>query len=330
MNCGVTVLRMKIRPSLTSAALLGATVPALVLGASPAFGAGAHPASAQDPAPALASAHRGGLSPTIRDASAEAVPAQPAQAVPAPAHVVIVIMENHSFNQIIGSSHAPYVNRLAAKGALFTSSYAISHPSEPNYLAMFSGSTQNIASDSCPHRYSSANLGSELIAAHLTFAGYSEGLPRTGSTVCTSRDYARKHVPWINFTNVPASDSKPFTSFPAGNYGTLPTVSFVIPNVCHDMDNCSIATGDGWLKTHMAGYATWAQTHHSLLILTWDEDEGNAGNHIPTIFLGQLVNPGRYSVRITHYSVLRMVETLYHLRLNGHAASASTINAVWK
>jgi hypothetical protein len=313
---------MKIRPSLTSAALLGATVLALVLGASPAFGAVTHPASAQDPAPALASGHLGGLSTAMRGVRA--------QAVPTPAHVVIVIMENHSYNQIIGSSHAPYVNRLATEGALFTRSYAISHPSEPNYLALFSGSTQSVSSDSCPHRYSSANLGSELIAAHLTFAGYSEGLPRTGSPVCSSGDYARKHVPWVNFTNVPASDSKPFTSFPAGSYGNLPTVSFVIPNVCHDMDNCSVATGDGWLKAHVAGYAAWAQTHHSLLILTWDEDEGNAGNHIPTIFIGQAVNQGKYSVRITHYSVLRTIESLYHLRLDGHAATASTIDAVWK
>jgi hypothetical protein len=115
--------------------------------------------------------------------------------LPLPTHIVVVVEENHGYSQIIGSSQVPYINTLATEGASFTNSHAITHPSEPNYLAFFSGSTQGITDDSCPHTFSAANLGSELIAAKKTFIGYSEGLPSTGSTVCTSGEYARKHAP---------------------------------------------------------------------------------------------------------------------------------------
>ena len=68
-----------------------------------------------------------------------------ANGVPRPDHVVIVIEENHSYGEIIGSSFAPYINSLATRGALFTQSYAITHPSQPNYLDLFSGSNQGVS-----------------------------------------------------------------------------------------------------------------------------------------------------------------------------------------
>ncbi len=250
--------------------------------------------------------------------------------VPAPAHTVVVVMENHAYDQVIGSGDAPYINALARQGALFTSSCAITHPSQPNYLALFSGSTQGIADDSCPHQFATPNLGSELIAAHLSFAGYSEGLPAPGSYTCSAGNYARKHVPWINFQNVPASASQPFSSFPAGDYAKLPTVSFVIPDLCHDMHNCPVGEGDTWLHDHIASYVSWAKTHNSLLILTWDEDDNSPGNHIATIFAGPMVRPGSYGVRITHYSVLRTIEELYHLPPTASAAGATTIGGIWR
>src|SRR6195256_1152166 len=118
--------------------------------------------------------------------------------VPSPAHVVIVIEENHGYSQIIGSSQAPYINTLATQGALFTKSYALTHPSQPNYLALFSGSTQGITDDSCPHTFSVASLESQLLSAGKSFAGYSEALPQSGSETCSSGEYARKHVPWTD------------------------------------------------------------------------------------------------------------------------------------
>ena len=250
--------------------------------------------------------------------------------VPQPRHIVVVIMENHGYPEIIGNATAPFVNRLARRGALFTQSYAVAHPSEPNYLALFSGSTQGLIDDSCPHSFSGRNLAADLITAGRSFTGYAEGLPAAGSAVCGASEYARKHAPWTDFSNVPGSVSQTFTRFPGRGFASLPTVSFVVPNLCHDMHGCGVPVGDTWLRAQMAGYARWATTHDSLLILTWDEDDGHYRNRIPTIFIGQMVRPGRYAERITHYSVLRTIEDAYRLRHDGHATAVHPITDIWR
>ena len=262
--------------------------------------------------------------------SGAAPPATPGAAIPAPAHTVVVVMENHSYADILGNPAAPFINELARRGALFTRSYAITHPSEPNYLALFSGSTQGIADDGCPDRFAAPNLAADLLKAGRSFAGYAEDLPGAGSPPCSAGDYARKHVPWADFSNVPGSVSLPFTSFPATALARLPTVSFVIPNLCDDMHDCNVAAGDTWLRAHLGGYVDWAMTHDSLLILTWDEDDGSQANQIPTIFAGQQVRPGRYAELITHYRVLATIEAAYALPRDGQAATATPITDIWR
>ncbi len=274
----------------------------------------------------------GGTALVVGLAAIAAPMAHAANGVPRFDHVVIVMEENHAYNEIIGdTTDAPYINNtLAAGGASFTNSFAIEHPSEPNYLDLFSGSNQGVTSDACPETFSADNEGSQLIAAGDTFAGYSEGLPSTGSTVCTSGEYARKHVPWTNFTNVPSTDSLPFSSFPsASNYASLPTVSWVIPNLLDDMHDGTIAQGDSWLQNNMSAYATWAKAHNSLLVVTWDEDDSSQSNQIPTIFYGANVQAGQYSNTINHYSVLRTIEDMYGLPYAGAAANATPITNVW-
>jgi acid phosphatase len=254
----------------------------------------------------------------------------PAASVPQPAHIVVVVLENRGYQQIIGNSDAPFLNQLANQGALFTRSYAITHPSEPNYLALFSGSTHGVTGDPCPVTFTTRNLASGLLAAGKTFIGYSEGLPAVGSRVCDAPQYSRQLSPWVAFSNVPASLSLPFASFPSSDFSQLPTVSFVIPDMCNDMHNCGVAIGDAWLRAHLGGYASWALSHDSLLIVTWDEDDFTAANHIATIFVGQQVRPGRYSQQITHYSVLATIEAAYGLARDGYAASTAPIHDIWR
>jgi phosphatidylinositol-3-phosphatase len=253
--------------------------------------------------------------------------AQAATNVPRFDHIVLVMFENKSVSQITSSS-APYFTSLAAQGAKFTQSYAITHPSQPNYIALFSGSTQGVTSDSCPKTFSANNLGAQLIAAGLSFRGYSESMPSDGYTGCSSGTYQRKHNSWVDFTNVPAASNLTYAAFPT-DYTTLPTVAFVTPNMCNDMHDCSVATGDSWLRTHLDPYAQWAKTHNSLLIVTFDEDNRLSLNHIYTTFVGAHVTPGSYSSKITHYTVLRTIETAYGLPALGGAANASPITSVW-
>ncbi|MFH8386053.1 alkaline phosphatase family protein [Kitasatospora sp. NPDC018058] len=271
-----------------------------------------------------------GLTGVVSTASAatDAHPAAATTSVPRPDHVVVVLFENTSQSSIIGNSQAPYFNQLANTGANFTNSFAIEHPSEPNYLDLFSGSNQGITDDSCPHTFSTDNEGAQLIAKGLSFTGYSEGLPSVGSTVCTSGNYARKHVPWTDFSNVPAADNQPFSSFPT-DFTQLPTVSWVIPNLCDDMHDCSISTGDTWLKNNLDAYVQWAKTHNSLLITTFDEDDSAGNNQIATFFNGQPIKPGAYNEQINHFSVLRTIEDMYGLPYAGAAAQATPITDVW-
>ena len=244
-------------------------------------------------------------------------------------HVVVVMEENTSETSIYGNSSAPYINSLKNGGVYFTNSFAVTHPSQPNYLALFSGSTQGITDDSCPHTFSANNLGNELRSAGLSFAGYSESMPSNGYTGCTSGSYARKHSPWINFSDLPTSTNLTFAAFPT-DFTTLPTVSFVIPNLCDDMHDCSVASGDTWLKNNIDAYAQWAKTHNSLLIVTWDEDDSTtSANQIATIFYGANLSNGPYQETINHYTILRTLEDMYSVAALGSAANATAISDVW-
>lgn len=254
-----------------------------------------------------------------------------AAAVPTPAHVVIVVEENRSQTNIIGNKSAPYINQLAANGAMMTQSFAEVHPSEPNYYALFAGSTLGVKDNVCPvNAGNTANLGSELVAAGYTFVGFAESLPAVGSTACSAGKYARKHVPWVSFTNIAGSQSLPFTAFPnPSNYAGLPTVAMVIPNLDNDMHDGSIAQGDSWLYRNLSPYANWAKINNSLLILTWDEDDNTARNQIPTVFYGANVRPGSYSETINHYNVLSTLEQMYGLPKLGFATEAPAIIDIW-
>jgi phosphatidylinositol-3-phosphatase len=258
--------------------------------------------------------------------------AHAAGTVPTPDHTVVVVMENHAYSQVIGSSSAPYINSLKNGGANLTASYGITHPSQPNYFTLFSGDTQGITSDSCytPGFSSAPNLASELAAAGKSWASYNESLPSQGSTTCSSGNYARKHNPWFGFSNVPTSSAYTFAQFPT-DFTQLPQVSFVTPNLCSDMHDCSVSTGDTWLKNNLGAYATWAKTHNSLLVVTFDEDNLLSGNRIPTVLYGQPVTAGATSsTTYNHYNLLRTLEDMAGLTTHaGNAASAADITGIW-
>jgi hypothetical protein len=277
-------------------------------------------------------------------------------------HVVIVMEENKNFDDIIGSANAPYINSLKAEGASFTQMFGEEHNSQGNYFWLFSGNNQTVGfMDVVPNAtnhpglypFTTSNLAQQLIAKHRTFKGYAEGLPSIGFQGETSPDklYARKHVPWISFQNVPngttmeTSCNLRFADFPTTEEGfkSLPTVAFVIPNLEHDMHNGdprdSIPRGDAWLKDNIDKYYQWAKGHNSLLIVTWDENDDkrkykgltnpfvkptdefthDLQNRVATIFAGFDIKPGDYAEGkgITHVNILRTLEAMYGLSKSG-------------
>jgi acid phosphatase len=267
---------------------------------------------------------------------------------PKPDHVIVVVEENHGFDQIIGAPQAPYINQLASEGALFTDSHGVTHPSQPNYIALFSGSVQDVKGDECLEdtSFTSANLGAALLKAGYTFRGYGETMPSVGfkgcyyqkSTLTHASLYGRKHCPWVNWlgdgpNQMADSLSEPMTAFPS-DFDQLPTVAFVIPNMDNDMhndggDTATVRRADDWLRQNLSRYISWAKDHNSLFILTFDEDNFTKHNQIPTIFVGPHVKPGKYADSINHYNVLRTIEHMYQLQPSG-PAKAAPITQVWK
>ncbi|MBB6669288.1 acid phosphatase [Cohnella nanjingensis] len=247
-----------------------------------------------------------------------------------PDHIVIVVEENHSYQEIAGNAHAPYMNELMAAGANLTNHYAIEHPSQPNYLDLFSGSNQGVKNDNPKISFKTDNLANELLKHGLSFGGYSEGLPKKGYTGLydLKTGYARKHNPWVDFTNVPSAANLPFSSFP-GDYDQLPTVSFVIPNLRHDIHDGTIREADDWLKKNLSGYVKWAKTHNSLFILTWDEDDLSAKNKIPTVLVGPMVKQMTVKAKTNHFTILRTIEDLYGLPALGKSKQAKPLD-VWQ
>ena len=246
-----------------------------------------------------------------------------------PDHVVVVILENKDAQDVVASGS--YLGSLAETGVSLTDMHAETHPSQPNYLALFSGDTQGVTDDACPQEFRTPSLAGELSAAGYSFVGYAEDLPSPGFTGCRAGGYARKHSPWTDFSDVPAEDGRPMSDMPT-DFSKLPTVSFVVPNLCHDMHDCSVKDGDHWLAQNIDPYARWARTHNSLLILTFDESEadGDRDNHIATVAVGERVMPGPVTERTDHYRLLRTIEDLYGLRPLGHSAAAAKIRSLWQ
>lgn len=270
-------------------------------------------------------------------------------------HIVIVVEENRTLTQIIGDRvNAPYINSLADGGVVMGSMYALVHPSQPNYIHLLSGDNQGVIDDNLPPNFSTnvtstypfrtPNMAAALISAGFTFAGYSEQLEAAGTVDWADYDphsathpgiyYRRKHNPWANWvakvSPIPANQitgsvNRAFTQFPT-NYATLPSVSFVIPNQLHDMHDGSRKEGDDWLRDNLNSYAQWARTNNSLLIITWDEDDYNSINQIPTVFYGAglregTVAPGTWTL----HNLLRTIEDMYGTTHSGSAAQVRSI-----
>jgi hypothetical protein len=240
-------------------------------------------------------------------------------------HVVWVVMENHAYGQIIGSSQAPYINSLASTYGVATNYYAISHPSLPNYIALTSGSPQGIADDNGPssHPLNVASIFSQLPA------GQSRSLEESMPSNCDRGDsgqYAVRHDPEAYYTNL-GSDCLTYDV----PFGSTPDLSakftFVTPNVCDDMHDCSVQTGDTFLSSYVPRLlaTTQYQAGNTVIFITWDEDDGSSNNHVPTIVISPYTHAVQDSTSYTHYSLLKTTEQLFGLAQIGNATSANSM-----
>lgn len=308
-----------------------------------------------------------------------AAPVAAANLPQAPKHIVIVFEENRDYDTIVNDKRLAVMQSLIGRGTLFTDSHAITHPSLPNYFAIFAGQT-NTDGDHCADKPDAAgdlpvnagltspmpSIASELIAAHHTFIGYSEGLPNAGYVRCFGRGgsmfgaYYKRHSPWAFFTKAGHPSeivadthgylldddlNEPFSAFPKpDHYDDLPTLALITPNVSNDMHGTGLGgtperlatDADQWLGVNILPLVDWAADpkNSTLVIITWDEGAHHRygdTNHIPTLFLGAMVKQGTDPEHITHYSVLATIERFYGLApMTSNDKAATTIASCWR
>ena len=307
------------------------TAPAATVSASPSVASG-FPASPPPPTP--------GATPTAGASSRPPSPSPHAPTAAPPArgisHVVVVWMENEEASSITRSS-MPYLYGLSQTYGRADSFYAVSHPSLPNYLAFWSGSTHGVADDS-DYNLSGESLSSQFAAAGLSWKTYAQDYPdssgcHTASTYSGGVDgpgvagtYARKHVPAMSFTSVSGSgqcaDIQPLARFDPGV-----NLAFVVPNLCNDMHDCSHSTGDAFLKELLPRVFDAPDWAHTLLVVSFDE--GTSGEHGGGRVFTMVAHKGLAGVTSStvhdHYGLLRTIEDIFGLHCLRQACAAAPL-----
>ena len=249
---------------------------------------------------------------------------------PAFTHVYLIIMENHGLSAILGSGDAPYLNSLIARYGLATDYHAVAHPSEPNYLALFSGSTQGVTDDGV-HDISARTIVDQLDAARRTWRVFAQNAPPDcfqGYAASGGPDgagvYARKHEPAISFTGISGNAARcaNITDFAHFDPSSA-DYELIIPNMCNDMHDCGVAQGDRFLSgfvPRILDSTAWRQG--GVLFITWDE--GSGSEPVATLVIAPDVPAGfRSSVPHDHYSLLRTIEDAWGLPCLANACSAN-------
>ncbi len=271
--------------------------------------------------------------------AAKASPAAPAVPTPEPSgsvaprtgpltkltpHVFVIVMENKSYAEAMAQ---PFTARLAAANAVATNYHAVSHPSLPNYLALTSGSTYGIRDDGY-HVLPNSSLGTQLSDAGIAWRAYMEGMG--GSCLAGNSVYAIKHDPFAYYggacpANVVPMDQR-LSADLAADPAQAPSFSWITPDLCHDGHDCSAPVADAFLG-ELVGKITAAPAFQAggILFITWDEDDGGAGNRVPLIAVGAGVHPGSSDQAYNHYSLLATVEDLLGVPRLGEAASAQAL-----
>jgi hypothetical protein len=253
--------------------------------------------------------------------SDSALPAPAAVRQVATSRVVVVVMENKEAGDVLGNPAAPYLNRLVRHGGLATRSYAVGHPSLPDYLALTSGSTHGITSDCTSCHVRGRSIVDQLEAAGLRWRAYMEDVPRPCFDGAEAGGYAKKHDPFMYYDAVARKRSRcrevvPFRRLSQDlRRGALPTYAFVSPNLCHDTHDCGVADGDRFLS-HLVPALVRSVGPHGYVVLTWDEGSsdagccgGSRGGHVATVVAGPDVRGGaRSSGPVDHYGVLATIE----------------------
>jgi phospholipase C len=262
-------------------------------------------------------------------------------------HVFVIMMENTGYSHLIGNSNAPWINAAAAQYGFARNYTGVSHPSQPNYIAATSGSTNGVVNDN-DTTIDVPNIVDQLEAHGKTWKGYMQSYFADGNTnklasSAGNQLYERKHNPFVSYADVQSTPARmanlvDFSQLDADlASGNVPDYAWISPDQCHDMhgrgapasDPCSfsreddlIATGDAFLRDTVGTImSSSAWTGNSVIFVTWDEsdfpfndtsgccDAVPGGGHVVTLVISHSDHTPRTSdAAYNHYSMLATIE----------------------
>ncbi len=269
--------------------------------------------------------------------------------VPSFDHIILILLENKSYQSVIGSNSMPNLNQLARQNVLLTNYFAIAHPSLPNYIALVSGTTANISSDCTKCYVNQPNLADLLDSSGHSWKTYQENMP-SPCFVGDAKPYYQKHDPFIYFDSIRLNSSicdrsvVPLTTLDtdlANNQ--LPNFAFIMPNYCDSGHSCPASTADQWASNMVSKLqASPALGQKYLIIVTFDEGSdssqasccglGSGGGQVATILISPLAKHGfQDNTPYSHYSLLKTILAAWKLPDIGQTGPASTqpIIAPW-
>ena len=311
----------------------------------------------------LASGAEASQTPTLTPVLATSLPKRAATATPPAAppatqggipvfdHIVLIMLENQNYNSVIGSNtQMPLLNALASQNVLLTNYFAITHPSLPNYIALMSGSTQNITKDCTACYVNKPSLADLIEASGRSWKAYLDSLPAP-CYVGNLGQYAQKHNPLVYFDSVRLNAARcnrsilPLTHLDADlANNSLPNFAYIMPDLCNSGHDCSAAVADKWVSGMIGKLQdSPALGNNSLIIIAFDEAASTdtssccglpapAGGQVPVVLISPSALPDvTDNTPYSHYSLLKTILTAWNLPLLGQAANASTqaITAPW-
>lgn len=255
-------------------------------------------------------------------------------------HVIVVVLENEDATR---AETQPYLHELASRGAVLRNYHALTHPSQPNYIAMVAGSAFDVRTDGAVV-LDARHIGNLLEDKGLTWKTYAEGYPggcflgRTAGWMFFGQ-YVQRHVPFLSFKNVRTDPERCARVVPASVLdddvanGTLPNFALYVPNDSNNGHDTGIGKADRWLRQRFEPLLRDPKfADGTLLVITFDEGSDAGPNIVYTILVGAGVRPGAVSnAWYDHYSLLRTIEDIFKLgTLGRHDETASAIHDVWQ
>jgi len=254
---------------------------------------------------------------------------------PSPPRTVLIVLENHEYDEVIGNPEAPFLNHLARRGALASRYHAVTHPSLPNYLAILGGSTFGVVDNCTDCRVAGSSLAGQLSRAGVGWKAYFEGLPHPCFAGARHGDYVKRHNPFMYFPALSDHPRRCRRVVPATRlesdlrHRSLPPFAWLGPDLCNDAHDCGIGFADRSLAKLVPRLRRQLGPH-GLLIVTFDEGStafgccgAPGGGRVMTVLIGPDIRAGtRITGGYSHYSLLAAIEDRYALPRLRHARGA--------